>query len=680
MVLQSGVRPYCFDYPMPYNIGNDPSGQIGFLIEQAMWVAVAEKRRLTPDDDPDIDSFKLVLYEPPGLNATFQNFEPTPEGSIFGTPMGEFDPLWAAVLDYIVDTRNALRSMFGEFDSEYDTDEIEADFLNNWYPGSSGQVFLLSPENTVSGPHAREEIQLDVEFVFPTIEEVPTEVCSLDINSLGGSGVLFDRDYGELIYNPYPWVAETRLGSVADGIGFDSDFRERASVVMKPIYPMFQKTNGSLITVNSREAIGVAGWTPSTPWSIDQLALGRVRIDGDNFTADTEFLISQEDLRDVVETTDMTFVSHFSAPDSVVSRPRNYDQENQIVDSGSAFCSPSAKSEGLYRIAAVNRFTNFPNTTIESGLISTYPQPSSLLGFNYRDSDTQQFNEGYEVFDEGFWINEGSGLALISPLTGRAMYTRLADHFGAARGVNGNPTGIAGGWQRGHGMLVVGGSVYKTESTSSSVGTFRIAAFDEETLDYQNNLEHTFVSSGPSTVTDLEHDGTDFWVMDSSASAGEIYQFDGSTFAFIHQWEATSIPFSKDKLFWIPSMSQFFVKTGGASSPQELIPITFPPPPTSIPTTGTAKPITNFLGGAIRDVYDIIEVNGATTIDDGIYALCNVSGVIGGGVGYTSDVVICRIEEGASEWFVRSQLKVQDVNIRGGTDETNLNFRFRAVP
>ena len=680
MVLQSGVRPYCFDYPVPYSIQNNPSGLIGFLLEQAMWIAVAEKRRLQPDTLADYDIFKLVKYTPPGLNATFEFFEPTPEGTIFGKPMGDHDPLWAgAVLDYIVDTRSAVRSVISSFDCVYADDEIEADFLNGWYPGSSGQVYLYSPNGTVSGPHAREEIQLPTTGFPP--DEVPTEVCSLDVNSLGGSGILLDRDFGELHYNPYPWIAERVQGSLADGIGFNSDFKERATIVAQPVFPNFQKTGGTLITVNSRENTNNAAWSPPSMWTPDEVALGYVRIDGDNFFVgpDSEVMIGSEDMYDT-NTWDTTFVSHFT-PISTSSRTRNIFIQTQIVPDGSMFCNPGAKSYGSYRIAIANRVANFPNTTIESGVISTYPEPSgfSIAASQLRDTVTQQRLLGYEAFDEGFWVNEGSGLALISPLSGRCMWVRPADD-GAAEA----DEPLGGGWQGSRGLQVVGGSIYKLGPLTVNGETIFLE-FDEETLDYVGGTTGQIgvPGGGPSlTIEDFTYDGTDFWVLDSGASASEVYQFNGSTFALIQEWEATSAGFNLNWITWIPSKSKFYVKDAafGSTAPIQLLDVSFPPA-SSVPTTGTSKPIVNFLGPAIRDIYDMVEVTTATQIDNGIYALCNISGVIGGGAGYINDVGIIRIEEVGNEWLVRSQQVIQSVNFRRTAPESrNVNFRFRAVP
>ncbi len=664
MILQSGIVPYGYDLQLPF-LGECPSGLPGILIEKAMWVAVAEKRRLLNDDLSDVDLAQFSLFtHGDGTNDPLgfveNDIEPTPGADIFDSRLSPSGAIFALPLDYIVDLRRYLTSqVFNKYDTDYSNHFVEADFLNNFYPGSSGQVAANDPAQNLNA-HSRQEQSLPFALSFP-FPSIPAFVFTTDINTLGGSGILFDRDFGETIFNPYPNTGSTKRSFLINTNGI-ADSRGRAQFLTAPFFPMFQKTNGSLVTPNSRDLSSgyVLAFNPDEV-DISEVNSGRVKLNGDLLFSDTEYKIGTQDI--TTETYDTDFVDHFS----FVSSSDRVIAGTKRVDSTRVFLTPSAKAAGVYRTSVVNRKSDFPNAGIESGVISSWPRPSGL--FPIKESNTQQLNNGYEVFDECFWFNEGSGLAAVSPFTGRAMWVRSSEQT-----VMANATGTHTWREDMVGLKLIGNIIYKASDITNTTGdrSMVLGRWNSETLDFVDDIAGNTTASSQ-TITDFDYDGSIFYLIDNSFSNNEIFLFD-NTFTFLRSYEATGQDFEKTKIFAIDN-SILCKRINNLNTPADLVPVGFPTG-TSTPTLGTFKSITNFMGPAIRDVYDMEEVTTATQINNGVWAAVNVSGITSGSSGALNNIGVVRIEEMPTEWIVREMYIVENFNFE---QQRNINMIFKSI-
>jgi hypothetical protein len=666
MVLQSGIVPYEWDITMPFR-GDLPSGVAGLIIEQAMWVAVAERRRLRQTElaDMDLDHFQILNPSGPGpdpFDFSSTNFEPTPGADNFDFHKAEVGPLSALVLDYIVDLRRFLKSdVWSRYDTEYTDDAIEADVLNNFYPGSSGQAALNDPFGDLT-PYARQEQPLGIKSFFP-LEFQSAFVLSNDINTLGGSGVMFDRDFGEVMFNPFPWISSTNTSDLRDN-NSNIDAAQRARFMSRPFFPMFQKPNGTLITTNSRESSAFIGaGRNADEFTISDAVAGRMKLNGDLLFADTKYRIGVQDIE--TDTYDTDFVDHFTY---VSSSDRVIVNGGGRVPDSRVFLTPGAKAEGVYRVAVVNEKADFPNGAVPSGLISTWPPPSGM--FQLKNTVTQQIQDGYEVLNAGFWVNEGSGLALISPFTGRALWVRPADNRPSPNAFNTHT------WEDDTvGLELIGNQVVKmvNDSSSSPGSAMGIMRWNADDLDFVDDVFSSTLASAQ-ILRDFCFDGTNYYAIDFTASNLEIFRFD-SSFNFVDSFESTAQDFSKTKIF--AENGQILVRRFNFNDerPVALLPLTFPATG-SIPVLGTPKEVINFIGPAIRDIYDMTTVTGSTTVTNGNWALGNVSGQTGGSSPAINSVFLLRLEELATEWHVREMIEITDVNFLG-TD--NINFIYRDI-
>lgn len=266
MVLQSGIPPYeyaigqgSFRVPEPYS-AHIAIGPSGILLEQAQFVITAELRKFFKFLDSSI-LLDFFVYINPAI-APSGPYEPKANGSTLGN---EVAPASVSYIDVIQDTRGAFESLcsFYTFDSDYQIEDFFKGWLQSAYPDSPSG-FYFAPELFTTGHYAH---------------RFPSEVGIINYNSpevLGSSGVLYDIDFGEVMFNPAPFFAKAEFRTAHDVRG-DTNANDTFFIFSTPVFPAFQKTDGSLIPLTGREPPILAG---NVFYATAPISSGTVRFDG----------------------------------------------------------------------------------------------------------------------------------------------------------------------------------------------------------------------------------------------------------------------------------------------------------------------------------------------------------------------------------------------------------------
>lgn len=493
MVLQSGNAPY--DYSVgdplrtvnPYN-SNYMVGGSGIFLEQAQFVITAEVRKFNfgvgPDFLPDFFVYVNPVIAPSGP------YEPKTNGSTLGNLL---NPGNMTIINHILDTRAALDLLFDMYavEGECTADEHRLDWLNQ-----------IAPELPLPSGYRRRD---------PDITEYPF-LATTDVHTLGGSGVLFDLDFAEVMFNPYPFFANNVFRDIQDA----GTFR----IVNGPAWPGFQRTDGSLISLNGREPGTTEGI--SSEFDFSHIASNEVRLDGYVFLPETDYLIGHG-LRNFVIDGNFTYVS------SDTRAIFNGD----LLPTTRVFASTQALASGIYKLCARNRKAAVPFTTVVSGIVSQWPPSGQaypaigdlplqhafdvLTPFNIRSVwyNNQEYEHGYQVFDDSFWIIDHadgdrapSGLAVASPFTGHAFWLRFADLTrSTGSGVFGGFIGSAGSWGEHVGLEKVDDVIYRVQrlqapGSDSAHHTGLIQKYNSN-LDYLGQIETADTEPDPESYTDM---------------------------------------------------------------------------------------------------------------------------------------------------------------------------------
>jgi hypothetical protein len=295
MGVTSGTIPYEYDGPIPFTISREMPdiGMSGILFEQAHFVLAAEIRRwsqqFSPTGDEPITKFVnkeaniLAASEASGCVPHFLTHPPTyPGGSNY--------------VDNIIEMRDMLGSLWLDIfnDQDYDLNDLRIDWLNNICPNPSGE----------NGDFKNREPTLDeVDILCRLMTLAPQE------SILGSSGVLYDIDLCEVRWQPYPRFVQTTFlnahNAEDSGGGFTGP---KFGILARPIFPCFQRTNGTLIGLNSRDAaltFSVAGrvlpfhdaeFEEQDGTGYDSVGSGLQKWDGDAFYGATTYQISDSGL------------------------------------------------------------------------------------------------------------------------------------------------------------------------------------------------------------------------------------------------------------------------------------------------------------------------------------------------------------------------------------------------
>ena len=673
MVMQSGVVPYEYAHRgRRFESKPIPLGLSGILLEQAQFAITAEIRKWTGDDH-DLQPFHVYThmevvpsgpYEPKAIGTTLDN---------------AINPGAAIFIDNILECRLALNTLlaFYEADTNLGTYQYRAAWLQALFPEStSGFISGFDEQAFFDGVgHWRHRMPSESGIIDYVSDEV-----------LGSSGVLYDIDFAEVMFNPAPHIV---------GLGFDDAHGRRTngtvdtfSVQEYPLFPAFQRLNGSIVGLTGREPTNLSTYNTS------HVASGTVRLYGYMLKPQTQLMLSKQRIFDGV--VDFTVVAEG------IRAPYNPNVPTTVL-----FITPTTQGSGVYRIGAANRFVDFPNATIESGVFSQWPTMQLYWSSDHpTNSTTTTANGGYHIFNDCIWMTDvadtssfggpnfgyPSGLAILSPYTGHRMWVRYADMtpytvdrlLGALRDFN---------WGGSRGLeRVSSNNIYRTSPliqrpTSPASGQFTFARYDDM-LDFVTLFTTTSSSPNADNLVPLGGDTAavhDFWFNGSNyfIAAGQFVGFDmwkfDSSFHYvtkyifnrpsgIHNARGAYVA-GKDVLF------HGILDNGGVNfATSGIFPINF--------ITDGSDPFDNsanlgvvgeaeisygtvkYINGQSKlgvaqsaEIMDLFEVTSATHVVPGVYAIVrfklNTSPFDGG------DLYLLRIEEVANSWEIRSLTRLE---------------------
>jgi hypothetical protein len=446
MVVASGQYPYQYDFPLPLR---GPVGQSGNIIEAGMFVLFSELRKF--NQNPYFLDFVPQIYNN-AINTPI-GFEPNGSGTNLG---GLVDGPAIVEIESILMLRNGLlddgvdlfQSYVNETDYSFPRSAAES-WLGTAYPESpSGKIINVetSPGNfqVVDATYLRPEL---------TIFTGGQSITDADIHWLASSGIIYDIDVGEVIFQPFPFPSKFKAGfGASDDLTFS----------MGPFYPSFQKTDGSLISLTGREVQDASPGDWRDTVNFDAIGSGKLQLDCYAALSGTLVrLITGNHLNyfsSLSATSDFDFVIGGQRTLGGGSNPKN-DSTSRI------YWTPQAQSSGVYGIITSNPKSVFPGLAIESGIISIWPRNDARakstnplnndeLGqsFTANGDDTvttdPSDSRGFQVFDDAVWVTSKNaglsgtvnhpsrGLYPISPHNGELMWYRPAELTVATAGTS----------------------------------------------------------------------------------------------------------------------------------------------------------------------------------------------------------------------------------------------------
>lgn len=529
MILQSGNAPYDYAVGDPLRVVNPYTsnyvvGGSGILLEQAQFVITAETRKFATDSH-HLENFFIYINP---IIAPSGPYEPKVNGSTLGNLL---NPGNLFIINHILDTRSALDILWGFYQDE--STNTENDFRVDWLR----QIALDTPY-----PSGYRRYDPGV---------TSSTLATTDVNVLGGSGILFDLDFSEVMFNPYPFFAYNTF--------LDVNILGTFRIVNGPIWPCFQKTDGTLVSLNGREPINIG---LDSDYDVSNFASNQLRLDGYAFTPQTNYVVGHGYENFTIEAS-LPFVSS-SSRNALNNRP---------LTTSRVFVSTIALASGVYKIAAINNLSSVPFTAIPSGLMSQWPSsgvayPDTgrdingvprphefdvLTPFNLRSVwyNNPEYEHGYQVFNDSLWIidhGDGgrapSGLAIASPFTGHCMWLRFADlTLSTGSGVFGGLVNSARSWGGHVGLERIGSTIYRLQrkranGSISSKHTALIQTYNDD-LDYITQIESAEFDSFDDDYNDLIFLPTasvtpNEWMFFSTTAVGGLaIDFTDSTFTTV---------------------------------------------------------------------------------------------------------------------------------------------------
>jgi len=531
MVFESGDPPYDYDGPRGPLRGNArPSlerglqGPSGINLEQGQFVITAERRKFNVNavgGSHILPTFMVYVHE--DIPPTTQ-YEPKGDGST----LANIASVW--IINHILESRIALDDLFDDYslDGEFSALDMKRDWLHQLDP--------MGPPP--SGYRRPDPNQLGVADGL---------LDTTNVSVLGGSGILFGLDFGEVMFNPYPYFSNNNFGDL-------HNFGNFRSVLLSPVWPAFQRTNGSLITLNGREPDDLLN---ADEYDVTEIANGRVRLDGYCFLSQSQYLIGEGNGYAFNGEVGFTFVSASTRP-TIFPDASNLATTRVIVD-------PTPQPCGIYKIVVRNLLGEdaVPQSTIPSGLVSQWPVsgqthperdghifdiniPYNLHGKWYNNTE---FEMGYQVYDDAMWITDvgsagedPSGLVVTSPFTGHAQWLRYAEQTpSTGSGALGGSSMSAEPWGDHVGLDRVGSIIHRVQTavangSTSAAGTLLIQQYNDA-LDYLGQIE-TDENPGQGAspfARDLAFvpaSSSEWWAVIGTTPGNFIWRFDG-TFTFI---------------------------------------------------------------------------------------------------------------------------------------------------
>jgi len=579
MVVASGQMPYEFDAPLPIRAPkgawpgvNTPNiGMSGVTIEQAMFVYNAELRKWNFEQ---LDFLTYQLYTHPDIPSS--GFEPKANGDTLEGHVGNVHSLES------IDNIEQLRFQFDTFlfdlyadDSQYGEIDFKIAWLQTAYPESPSGGYVIAQ------PFFPLQIfsLIAANFLHPPLEDVTGGdfITTTDDHWLGGSGVIYDIDCGEVVFNPFPFP---RFGNNFTGTTDGLRFR------FGPVYPVVQTTLGAIPSVlASRYESDTVTGSFRLQTNFAALESGVVQIDG--------YCLLPETTMELVKGND----SNFEQTVTFTNDYTNHVQGLRAVRDGvgrndsSARCyrTPTVQSSGLYRLLVHNTKANVPTTAIPSGFVSLFPQgqvrklsgtPDLSPAINSNLIDGQQLVDrgnsggdafeldqnsalGIHVMNDAIWTTgpHGSGessppgtvlsrgLYPISPYTGTPVWYRPAELTIASTGPSATgyrpipPQPGAFGYHLG--LMDIGGQFVRvsqifravlTPDADDALDEFDRSVFfqryNKTTLDHAAETEANFVMIGEdadlvaySRIDGCVYDGSSIYVWNEN---GTIDRFNSS--------------------------------------------------------------------------------------------------------------------------------------------------------
>jgi hypothetical protein len=699
MTVGSGQMPYQYGIKLPIRapVGGWPGlarpniGPSGNVMEAAMFVLHAEMRKW--GNDLLIVPYSVHVH--PDIAAS--GFEPKAGGE---TLAGLVGPTAAdIVVDHIETMRVNLFELFDSYaiDLNFNEEEVLEAWLTSAYPESpSGHIRVIGFGFSNAGQT----------FLRPPLEDVTggNFITTLDTHWLGGSGVLFDIDAGEVTFNPFPFPRRF-VNATIDG---------QYTLFFSPIYPYIQTTAGNLPTVIPARYESINQFNQyRVNTNFNAIASGYVQIDGYCLIPETTIeLVYGNDFNFYDTVSDVSdYTGHIQGLRAVGNTIGENDPSARI------YRLPSAQSSGLYRLLTHNRRVDVPDTAIPSGFISLFP-PGRVIKNNLGDLvlvnqiDGQQYTitsdggldiesgsaKGIHVFDDTIWITspylQGSGdlstrgLYPISPFTGELIWYRPAELTLSTSGNVGPGPGAFGSH---NGLFQIGTDFVRLSKTytafsvvtsPTTTGTYQLhwQLYDETTLGHQEVSKWfevvTTTGGTPQPIFDdlagVLFDGTNIYTY---REFGQIAAFD-TNFDFVENYFTGNIArrrhYANGQLLYtrggnvtvgdpLSSMSP----PGGSSSGIGVWSISAPNY-----THDSAKRLRaeTFFGHRVSAIiHSIFDVSGATHIANGVWMLIQFRSGLGGV--QDTELFLCRIIESADEWTVVQAFRLsQSIQTTGDGD------------
>jgi hypothetical protein len=676
MVVASGQLPYEYEWPTPFRISRgEEVGISGVHFEAAQFVMNAEMRKFGASEF--YQRFWEVFANEEGEGPSPSGYEPKARGETLDGLVGlvpqieldQIDTMRAVLHDGLFD------STYSDFLGEYSPDEYARDWIRNVYKNSPSGAF---PAETAGGQPSR--------FLRPVLQDdgstyVPSVFFSnprlglleeADLHWLGGSGVILDIDVGEVQWNPYP-MAMSQLNSNTH------NSPDLWRVRVAPFYPNFQKTDGDLISLNGLEEEWWDGLAPTATEVLNyqHVGSGYIRYQGYCIFENTKFIFG--DVNTFAGSQEGIFTTSHEM-NAVAEGERKLGNSETASGGSLVFLDPVALPTGVYRVAAQNTKALFPSTTVESGIVSQWPEPSIN-------------REGYEVFDEAFWVTDWgdnsdgrgsvgpSGLSVVSPWTGDPVWSRRAitDLLGT------NFLGSNITWSRrteslerlGVNMIRRLGQTKAIQTddpmnpltgTTMTVDVFTFNDLLTTVSSVEVTLSLTPVIGSFAFTKTLMQAGTENWISGDNQGDNLMWQLD-SGLNEIQMWEYNFSDVNymayisdgkggalKKVIYTDPGAGGgIFIKEWDAVTP----PDTF--------SFGTAKniDISTHIDGTITfstdaEILELVERTGGTgsSIEDGVYALFRVKTTT-----VSNKLYIARIEEETTTWSIQALWTIRDLDV-----------------
>lgn len=685
MTVASGQSIYEYEWPTPFRVSsNDEAAISGIHIEAAQFVLNAEMRKFTGATTDNGDNTQLqyqwqVYANEDGLGGSPSGYEPKARGETLDGKVGLKPQI---TLDDILLTRAIVHDMFffghfGTFEtfSYYKDYEYYWDWFRQLYPESpSGQL-----EKTVGVPSDDDEIS---RFLRPPKLATGSYIPSFagwnlndynvgletdpDIHWLGGSGVILDIDVGELMWNPYPAVIDAN--SISDTHGSISRWR----IETGPLFPRFQKTDGSLISLNGLEE---TWWNDDPPddtirLNSDHVSLGRMRFTTYPAFLNTEVLVGN--LNDLAG--DVYHMEGGTQVPVVAAGPDTIAQASPYVDTptenATLFLDPVVLSSGIYRITSRNLKSDFPYTTVESGIVSQYPNTNTFSRGGVIDSFG--IVDGLEVFDEAFWITDWgdvssglggpgpSGLVVVSPFSGNNLWNRRA----TTAQVSTDKDGAGIYWHKDMLSLQrVGANDIRRLTPTTSETLSDPSTVTSVTCDMVKFNDLLTTDAATSITLDCGSDNGNIVTLYSLVNAGSINWLSGFKSApanFVWELDANHVEVAR----WVSGQLHeymAYISDGKGGAMQTVVygdPMgdldirsfskgTFP-----TINYGTTKniDISSHITGTIQEseILGLVEHSGGSEIQDGVYAYLRIDTTTS-----SNTLYIARIEEETTTWSIQ---------------------------